>query len=96
MSPSHHNLADKRDAPPPPPPATVTALTPTETTAGGHKKKATTCRRIVQFMIPQDLPMLTEQAVDPDFFKASHTVLRELSCRGDGDFGGGVGRPERS
>jgi len=39
----------------------------------------TLCRRI-QFWIPTEaLPMLSEQAVDPNFFKASHLV-QELSC----------------
>jgi len=63
--------SNTNEAPPSP-----SLLTPTE--PGGK----TICRRI-QFLIPKDLPALSEQAVDPDFFKASHMV-QELSCSSNG------------
>ena len=56
-----------------PPSPSAPLLTPTQEQPG-----KTICRRI-QFLIPKDLPALSEQAVDPDFFKASHMV-QELSC----------------
>ena len=51
----------------------LSQLTPTTEFAGRR-----VCRRI-QHMLPKEIPLLTEHAVDPNFFKASHMV-QLMSC----------------